>query len=160
MSGALVLTRNELRRLFAQPLAWTLLAAVLGVLAYFFLLSLEAFLVLTPKLAGVSTSPGVGDLVALPLLRATASLLLLVVPLLGMRAIAGELKNPFRAAKAAAAHRVPERAIALRHAQQKPVCTSPARRRSAGIIEDIAPRRRQLAPVFYLPTHVAAPLRL
>ena len=93
MSAALVLARNELRRLFAQPLAWALLAAVLGVLAYFFLLSLEAFLVLMPKLAGVATSPGVGDLVALPLLRATASLLLLVVPLLGMRAIAGECQS-------------------------------------------------------------------
>ncbi|MDR3390059.1 MAG: ABC transporter permease subunit [Rudaea sp.] len=90
MSATLILAQNELRRLFAQPLAWALLAAVLGVLAYFFLLSLEAFLVLMPKLAGIPASPGVGDLVALPLLRATASLLLLVVPLLGMRAIAGE----------------------------------------------------------------------
>ena len=87
---SLILARNELRRLFAQPLAWALLAAVLGLLAYFFLLSLEAFLVLMPKLAGVAAAPGVGDLVALPLLRAIASLLLLIVPLLGMRAIAGE----------------------------------------------------------------------
>jgi ABC-2 type transport system permease protein len=87
---SLVLARNELRRLFTQPLAWALLAAVLGLLAYFFLLSLEAFLVLMPKLAGGATAPGVGDLVALPLLRAIASLLLLIVPLLGMRAIAGE----------------------------------------------------------------------
>ena len=87
---SLILARNELRRLFAQPLAWALLAAVLGLLAYFFLLSLEAFLVLMPKLAGGAAAPGVGDLVALPLLRAIASLLLLIVPLLGMRAIAGE----------------------------------------------------------------------
>lgn len=87
---SLILARNELRRLFAQPLAWSLLATVLAVLAYFFLLSLEAFLVLGPKLAGIATAPGVGDLVALPLLRAIASLLLLIVPLLGMRAIAGE----------------------------------------------------------------------
>ena len=90
---SLVLVRNELRRMFAQPLAWALLATVLGVLAYFFLLSLEAFLVLSPKLAGIATAPGVGDLVALPLLRAIASLLLLIVPLLGMRAIAGERQS-------------------------------------------------------------------
>jgi len=87
---SMIVARNELRRLFAQPLAWALLATVLGVLAYFFLLSLEAFLVLMPKLAGLDVAPGVGDLVALPLLRAIASLLLLVAPLLGMRSIAGE----------------------------------------------------------------------
>ncbi len=93
MSAALVLARNELRRMFAQPLAWALLAAALCLLAYFFLLSLEAFLVLMPKLAGAATAPGAGDLIALPLLRAIASLLLLVVPLLGMRAIAGERQS-------------------------------------------------------------------
>lgn len=85
-----LLARNELRRLFAQPLAWTLLAVVLAVLAYFFLLTLDAFLRLMPKLAGMADAPGVTDLVALPLWRAIASLLLLVVPLVGMRAIASE----------------------------------------------------------------------
>jgi ABC-2 type transport system permease protein len=85
-----VLARNELRRLFVQPLAWAVLAAVLGMLAYFFLLSLQAFLAVMPKLAGNAAAPGVTDLVALPLLRAIASLLLLVVPLLGMRTLAGE----------------------------------------------------------------------
>jgi len=67
-----------------------LLAAVLGVLAYFFLLTLQGFLVLMPKIAGNPTAPGVTDLIALPLLRAIASVLLLVVPLLGMRAFAGD----------------------------------------------------------------------
>ena len=87
---SLVIARNELRRLFVQPLAWALLAAVLGVLAYFFLLTLQGFLVLMPKIAGNSASPGVTDLIALPLMRALASVLLLVVPLLGMRAFAGD----------------------------------------------------------------------
>lgn len=87
------LTRNELRRLFLQPLAWVLLAAVLAVLAYYFLLALQGFLMLMPKIAGLADAPGVTDLVALPVMRAVASLLLLVVPLLGMRAIAGERQN-------------------------------------------------------------------
>ena len=87
---SVVIARNELRRLFAQPLAWALLAAVLVVLAYFFLLTLQGFLVLMPKIAGNAASPGVTDLVALPLTRAIASVLLLVVPLLGMRAFAGD----------------------------------------------------------------------
>ena len=87
---SLVIARNELRRLFVQPLAWALLAAVLGVLAYFFLLTLQGFLVLMPKIAGNAAAPGVTDLVALPLMRAIASVLLLVVPLLGMRTFAGD----------------------------------------------------------------------
>lgn len=90
---SLSLARNELRRMFVQPLAWALLAATLGVLAYFFLLSLNAFLLLMPKLAGMDAAPGVTDLVALPLLRAVASVMLLVVPLLGMRTLAGERQN-------------------------------------------------------------------
>ena len=53
------IARNEWRRLFAQPLAWALLAAVLAVLAYFFLLSLQGFLGLMPKLAGKPSAPGV-----------------------------------------------------------------------------------------------------
>jgi ABC-2 type transport system permease protein len=87
---SLVIARNELRRLFVQPLAWALLAAVLGVLAYFFLLTLQGYLVLMPKIAGNALAPGVTDLVALPLTRAIASVLLLIVPLLGMRAFAGD----------------------------------------------------------------------
>lgn len=90
---SLIVARNELRRIFLTPLAWVLLAAVIGVLAYFFLLSLGAFLTLMPKIAGMADAPGVTDLVVLPLLRATASLLLLVAPLLGMRAIASDRQN-------------------------------------------------------------------
>ena len=90
---SLIVARNELRRIFLTPLAWVLLAAVLGVLGYFFLLALGAFLALMPKIAGMADAPGVTDLVVLPLLRATASLLLIVAPLLGMRAIAVDRQN-------------------------------------------------------------------
>jgi ABC-2 type transport system permease protein len=90
---SLVIARNEWRRLFVQPLAWVLLAAVLAMLAYFFLLTLQGFLVLMPKIAGNPAAPGVTDLVALPLLRAIASVLLLIVPLLGMRAFAGDRQS-------------------------------------------------------------------
>jgi ABC-2 type transport system permease protein len=81
---------NELRRLFAQPFAWTLLAAMLALLAWLFLLSLDAFLALMPKIAGQDSAPGVTDLIAIPLLRALANLLLLIIPLLSMRLISGE----------------------------------------------------------------------
>ncbi len=90
MSATLVVAGNELKRLFVQPLAWGVLAATLGLIAYFFLLSLDGFLSVMPKLAGLEASPGVTDLVALPLLRALANLLMLVVPLISMRLISGE----------------------------------------------------------------------
>lgn len=90
---SLVIARNELRRLFVQPLAWVLLTVVLVMLAYFFLLTLQGFLVLMPKIAGTPAAPGVTDLVALPLLRGIASVLLLIVPLLGMRAFAGDRQS-------------------------------------------------------------------
>jgi ABC-2 type transport system permease protein len=90
---SLVIARNELRRAFLTPLAWVLLAAVLAILAYFFLVSLGAFFTLMPKIAGMADAPGVTDLVVLPLLRAIASLLLIIVPLLGMRAVAGDRAN-------------------------------------------------------------------
>jgi ABC-2 type transport system permease protein len=88
-----IVARNELRRFFLTPLAWVLLAAVLAVLAYFFLVSLGAFFALMPKIAGMADAPGVTDLVVLPILRAIASLLLVIVPLLGMRAIAVDRQN-------------------------------------------------------------------
>jgi ABC-2 type transport system permease protein len=86
----LLLARLEWKRLFAQPLAWALLAVLLALLAYFFLLSLDAYLRLMPKIAGTPAAPGVTDLIALPLMRAAASVLLLIAPLVGMRAIASE----------------------------------------------------------------------
>ncbi len=88
-----IVARNELRRFFLTPLAWVLLAAVLAVLSYFFLVSLGAFFALMPKIAGMADAPGVTDLVVLPLLRAIASLLLVIIPLLGMRAIAADRQN-------------------------------------------------------------------
>ncbi|MEP6485167.1 MAG: ABC transporter permease subunit [Rudaea sp.] len=90
---SLVVARNEWRRLFMTPLAWVLLAAVLAILAYFFLVSLGAFLTLMPKIAGIADAPGVTDLVVLPLFRGVASLLLIIVPMLGMRAIAADRQN-------------------------------------------------------------------
>lgn len=84
---------NELRRAFAQPAAWLLLAVVWLVLAYFFLLALNAYLPLMSRLAALPGAPGVTDLVVLPLFRAVASVLLLVAPLLAMRSITVERNN-------------------------------------------------------------------
>ncbi len=89
MSTGLI-TRHEWRRLAVQPFAWTLAAVVLAFMAWQFLLALQAFLDLAPKLGGLKDAPGVTDLVAIPLLRSFSNLLLPLVPLVTMRAFAGE----------------------------------------------------------------------
>ena len=90
MSVAALITRHEWRRLAVQPFAWILAAVVIALMAWQFLLALEAFLELAPKLGGLKDAPGVTDLVAIPVLRSFSNVLILLVPLLTMRTIAGE----------------------------------------------------------------------
>jgi len=89
MSAGLI-ARHEWRRLLVQPFAWTLAAVVLAFMAWQFLLALQAFIDLAPKLGGLKDAPGVTDLVAIPLLRSFSNLLVPLVPLVTMRAFAGE----------------------------------------------------------------------
>lgn len=90
MSATGLIARHEWRRLAAQPFAWTLAAVVLAFMAWQFLLALQAFIDLAPKLGGLKDAPGVTDLVAIPLLRSFSNLLVPLVPLVTMRAFAGE----------------------------------------------------------------------
>jgi ABC-2 type transport system permease protein len=90
MSAALLIARHEWRRLAAQPFAWILAAVATALVAWQFLLALQAFLDLAPKLGSLKDAPGVTDLVAIPLLRSVSNLLMLLVPLLTMRSFAGE----------------------------------------------------------------------
>ena len=76
-----------------QPFAWMLAAITIALMAWQYLLALEAFLQLAPKLGGLKDAPGVTDLVAIPLLRSFSNLLMLLVPLITMRAIAGERRQ-------------------------------------------------------------------
>ena len=89
MSAGLI-ARHEWRRLAVQPFAWTLAAVVVALVAWQFLLAVQGFLDLAPQLGGLKEAPGVTDLVAIPLLRSFANLLVLLVPLITMRALAGE----------------------------------------------------------------------
>jgi ABC-2 type transport system permease protein len=90
LSAALLIARHEWRRLAAQPFAWMLAAIVVALMAWQFLLALEGFLELSPKLGSLKDAPGVTDIVAIPLLRSFSNLLTLLVPLITMRAIASE----------------------------------------------------------------------
>jgi ABC-2 type transport system permease protein len=93
LSVTALIARHEWRRLAVQPFAWMLAAIVIALMAWQYLLALEAFLQLAPKLGGLKDAPGVTDLVAIPLLRSFSNLLMLLVPLITMRAIAGERRQ-------------------------------------------------------------------
>ncbi len=86
----LTIATREWRSLFLSPLAWTLLAAAQGLLAWIFLLLIQDFQALQGRLAGLENAPGVTDLVAAPLFRAAAWCLLLITPLLTMRLFSEE----------------------------------------------------------------------
>lgn len=87
------LAAKELHALFVAPLAWVLLALLQVVLAWIFLLRLDAFMELQPRLAQLANAPGATELVVAPTFSAAAMVLMMVVPLLSMRLIAEERRN-------------------------------------------------------------------
>lgn len=84
---------KELRALFLSPMAWAILAVVQAINAYFFLLYLDYFVQLQPRLATLPNAPGVTSIVIAPLFATVAVVLLLVVPLLTMRLVSEERRN-------------------------------------------------------------------
>ncbi len=90
MSAIRLVAGNDIKRQFAQPFAWILLALTCALLAWQFLIALDAYLRIAPKLAAVANSQGATDLIAIPLLRSLSGLLLLIVPLATMQSLAGE----------------------------------------------------------------------
>ncbi len=89
----LTIAARELRSLFLSPLAWSILAVTLFILAYLFLSQIEAYVTLQPRLAALEGAPGVADIVVAPLLADAAVVLLLVTPLVTMRVLSEERRN-------------------------------------------------------------------
>lgn len=90
---ALLIAAHEIRRQLTQPFVWLLAAVVVILMAWQFLLAVGGYLQVSPRLGAMPNAPGVTDLVAIPLLRGFASVLLVVVPLLTMRSFAGERRE-------------------------------------------------------------------
>lgn len=88
-----VIARQELRRLFLSPLAWTILGVVQFVLAWMFLQSVNNFLVVQSQLLGMGGEYGITQLVVMPLLGNAAVVLLLITPLASMRLVTEERRN-------------------------------------------------------------------
>ncbi len=89
----LTIAARELRSLFLSPLAWCLLAMMQFILAWLFLVQVEQFVRLQPRLAGMEGAPGLTDLVVAPLLGNAAIIALLLIPLLSMRLVSEELRS-------------------------------------------------------------------
>ena len=90
MSTIGLVAGNDIKRQFAQPFAWILLGLTCALFAWQFLIALDAYLRIAPKLGAVTNSQGATDLVAIPLLRSLSGLLMLIVPLATMQSLAGE----------------------------------------------------------------------
>ena len=90
MSTVRLIAGNDIKRQFAQPFAWILLALTCALLAWQFLIALDAYLRIAPKLNALPNSQGATDLIAIPLLRSLSGLLMLIVPLATMQSLAGE----------------------------------------------------------------------
>lgn len=89
MRTSLVIAAHEWRRLRVQSWAWLLLAGAVALLAWTFLGDLDAFL-RAQEATGNAVHEGATKQVALPVLGWLAIALLVLVPLLGSRLIAGE----------------------------------------------------------------------
>lgn len=87
------IAKREFRALFATPLAWVLLASVLFIVGYLFLLQLDLYLQIAPQLAARPNPPGITDTLIAPVLNNASVILLMVSPLLTMRLIAEERRS-------------------------------------------------------------------
>ena len=84
---------KELKTLFLSPMAWSILAVVQAILAYFFLIYLDYFVQIQSQLTMLPNAPGITSIVVAPLFATVAIVLLLVVPLLTMRVVSEERRN-------------------------------------------------------------------
>ena len=84
---------HELRRLFLSPLAWSMLAVEQFILAWFFIIGIDNYISVQPRLAAMEGAPGITDLVVAPLFGDAAIFLLFAVPMLTMRLISEERRG-------------------------------------------------------------------
>ena len=86
----LAIVRRELLSMFVSPLAWATLGVFTFIMAYVFLIQLQVFADIQPRLAAVPSAPGVTEIIAAPMFQFAATLLLLIAPFLTHGMIAGE----------------------------------------------------------------------
>lgn len=90
MSAFVAIARREWQSLWVGWLPWSLLATSTALMAWWFLLGVDAYAEAAPRFADRADAPGVTDLVIAPFLAQVAVLLLFLAPLLAMRTICEE----------------------------------------------------------------------
>ena len=86
------IARREALALFRAPTAWLVLAAVQAVVAFVFLLHLESYIELQPRLRSAD-GPGLTAFLVPRLFGAATTIHLLAIPLLTMNLVAGERRD-------------------------------------------------------------------
>ncbi|MCI0667644.1 MAG: ABC transporter permease [Methylococcaceae bacterium] len=85
---------REFKSLFRSPFGWTLLAVIQVILAYLFMAQIDIYLTaIQPKSAALDGIPGATDLIVAPLYGNAGVMMLLLTPLVTMRAISAERHN-------------------------------------------------------------------
>lgn len=85
---------RELKGLFLSPLAWSILAVVQPITASIFLYLIDVFEEdIVPGYAGIPGAPGATDFIVARLFDYTASILLLITPLITMRILSEEKRS-------------------------------------------------------------------
>jgi len=84
---------RELRSLFLSPLAWILMSVSMLLLAWLFLIRLEEFIQIQPRLAALENAPGITAILVVPQFGSAAMILMLIVPMLCMGLFAREFSS-------------------------------------------------------------------
>ncbi len=94
MSKIFSIALSEFKRMFNSPLAWSLLAIMMFILALLFLTFIDQFvLYVQPQSAALENPPGVTDIIVSPLFMWAGIFMLAVMPVLTMRLFAEERMN-------------------------------------------------------------------
>lgn len=86
----LTIAMRELRSMFLSPLAWSILAVVTFIMAWLFLVQMDLFLQLQPRIAAIEDAPGITAIIAAPLADTASFVMMIFTPLLSMRLVADE----------------------------------------------------------------------
>lgn len=88
-----VIAHREAGALFRSPVAWVVLATVQGLVAFIFLLHLESYLQMQPRLQMAEGGPGVTGFLVPRLFGAATMIYLMALPVLTMGLIAGDRRQ-------------------------------------------------------------------
>jgi len=93
MTAVLSIAARELLSLFLSPMAWTVLAVLQLILSYLFIIQVEKFASLQPRLLALEQAPGLTEAIVPALYGNAGIIFLLVTPLLTMRCICEERRT-------------------------------------------------------------------